>query len=132
MLLDKTKKLRIIILQYVSITWKQNSSLGSFYVILLAELTIRINIISLLLIARQGTKFSDIWVYITASSFNQKNNFENVVCSLRRYDISSHDIDYVEYVGPGLTWGRTLSACVISMWSNDIKCIHISKKKTST
>ena len=24
-------------------------------------------------------------------------------------DISSHDIDYVEYVGPYLTWGRILS-----------------------
>ena len=41
--------------------------------------------------------------------------------SLRRQNISSHDIDYVEYVGPGLTWGRILSTCVISMWSNDIK-----------
>ena len=40
---------------------------------------------------------------------------------LRRQDISSHDIDYVEYVGPGLTWGRILSISVISMWSNDIK-----------
>ena len=37
-------------------------------------------------------------------------------------DISSHDINYVEYVGPGLTWGRILNASVISMWSNDIKC----------
>ena len=26
------------------------------------------------------------------------------------------------YVGPSLTWGRILSTCVISMWSNDIKC----------
>ena len=43
-------------------------------------------------------------------------------CSLCRQDISSHDIDYVEYVDPGLTWGRTLSTCVISIWSNDIKC----------
>ena len=25
------------------------------------------------------------------------------------------NIDYVEYVGPGLTWGRILSTCVISM-----------------
>ena len=30
--------------------------------------------------------------------------------------------DYVEYVGPGLTWGQILRTCVISMWSNDIKC----------
>ena len=36
-------------------------------------------------------------------------------------DISSHDIGYVEYVDPGLTWGRILSTCVISIWSNDVK-----------
>ena len=36
-------------------------------------------------------------------------------------DISSHDIDYVEYVGPGLTRGRILNTCAISTWSNDIK-----------
>ena len=34
----------------------------------------------------------------------------------------SHDIDYVEYVGPGVTWERILSTCVISKWSNDMKC----------
>ena len=45
--------------------------------------------------------------------------------SLRRQDISSHDIDYVEHVGPGLTWGRILSTCVISMWSNDTKCNYM-------
>ena len=45
--------------------------------------------------------------------------------SLRRQDIISHDIDYVEYVGPGLPWGRILSTCVISMWSNDMKCKYI-------
>ena len=45
--------------------------------------------------------------------------------SLCRQDISSHDIGYVEYVGPGLTWGRILSTCVISMWSNDIKCKYM-------
>ena len=37
-------------------------------------------------------------------------------------DISSHDIDCIEYVGPSLTWGRILSTCVISMWMNDTKC----------
>ena len=42
--------------------------------------------------------------------------------SLRRQDISSHDIDYIEYVGPSLTWGSILSTCVKSMWRNDIKC----------
>ena len=36
-------------------------------------------------------------------------------------DISSHDTDYVEYVGPGLTWGWILSTCVISARSNDPK-----------
>ena len=36
-------------------------------------------------------------------------------------DISSHDIGYVEYVGPGLSRGRVLSTCVISMWSNAIR-----------
>ena len=40
-------------------------------------------------------------------------------------DISSHDIDYVECVGPVLTWGRILSTCVLSMWSNDIKCKYM-------
>ena len=29
------------------------------------------------------------------------------------------------YVDPGLTWGRIFSACVISMWSNDIKCKYM-------
>ena len=45
--------------------------------------------------------------------------------SLRRQDIRSHDIDYVDYVGAGLTWGRILSTCVISMWSNDKKCKYM-------
>ena len=31
----------------------------------------------------------------------------------------------VVYVGPGLTRGRILSTCVISMWSNDIKCEYM-------
>ena len=31
----------------------------------------------------------------------------------------------VEYVGPGLTWGRILSTRVISMWSNDTKCKYM-------
>ena len=44
---------------------------------------------------------------------------------LHRQDISSYDIDYVEYVGPGLTWGRILSTFVVSMWSNDIKCKYM-------
>ena len=42
-----------------------------------------------------------------------------------RQDISSHDIDYIEYVGPSLTWGRILYTCVISMWSNNTKCKYM-------
>ena len=42
-----------------------------------------------------------------------------------RTSISSHGIDYVEYVGLGLTWGNILSTCVISMWNNDIKCKYM-------
>ena len=34
-------------------------------------------------------------------------------------------LTYVEYVGPGLTWGRILSACVISMWRNDTECKYM-------
>ena len=45
--------------------------------------------------------------------------------SLRRQDISSHDIDYVEYASPGLTGRRILITCIISMWSNDIKCKYM-------
>ena len=45
--------------------------------------------------------------------------------SLRRQDISSHDIDYIEYVGPSLTWRSVLSTCVKSMWRNDIKCKYM-------
>ena len=44
---------------------------------------------------------------------------------LRRQDISSHDIDYIEYVGPSLTWGSVQSTCVKSMWRNDIKCKYM-------
>ena len=31
----------------------------------------------------------------------------------------------VKYVDTALTWGRILSTCVISMWSNDIKCRYV-------
>ena len=41
--------------------------------------------------------------------------------SLRRQDISKHDIDYIEYVGPSLTWRSVLSSCGKSIWRNDIK-----------
>ena len=41
--------------------------------------------------------------------------------SLRRQGINSHDIDYIEYVGPFLTWGSILSTCIKSIWRNDIK-----------
>ena len=45
--------------------------------------------------------------------------------SLRRQDISSHDIDYIEYVGPSRIRGSVSSPCVKSMWSNDIKCKYM-------
>ena len=45
--------------------------------------------------------------------------------SLRRRHFSSHDIDYIEYLGPSLIWGSVLSTCVKSMWSNDIKCKYM-------
>ena len=45
--------------------------------------------------------------------------------SLRRQDISSHDTDYIEYVGPSRIRGSVLSTCVKSMWSNDIECKYM-------
>ena len=45
--------------------------------------------------------------------------------SLSCQDISSHDIDCIEYVGPSRTWGSVLSTCVKSMWRNDIKCKYM-------
>ena len=48
-----------------------------------------------------------------------------LLMALRCQDISSHDIDYIEYVGPYLIWGRILSTCVLSMWNNDIECKYI-------
>ena len=40
-------------------------------------------------------------------------------------EISSHDIDCVEYVCRGLTWGSIFSTCVISLWGNNIKCKYM-------
>ena len=34
--------------------------------------------------------------------------------------ISSHDIDYVEWVGHFLIWGRISTTCVISMWRDNM------------
>ena len=54
--------------------------------------------------------------------------------SLRRQDISNHDIDYVKYVDPCLTRGRVSTTCVMSMWRNDIKCkyMYASSEKFNT
>ena len=41
--------------------------------------------------------------------------------SLRRQDISNHDIDYKEYLGPCLTLGRNSITCVMSIWDNGIR-----------
>ena len=45
--------------------------------------------------------------------------------SLRRQDISTHDIDYVELVRFCLTWARISTTCVMSMWRNGIKHKYI-------
>ena len=42
-------------------------------------------------------------------------------------DVRNHGIDYVEHVGPDLTWERNLSTCVLSMWSKDIKYCSVCK-----
>ena len=44
-------------------------------------------------------------------------SYLRLTSSLRRQDISSHVMT--------LTWGRILSTCVISVWSNDIKCKYM-------
>ena len=52
--------------------------------------------------------------------------------SLRRQDISSHDIDYVEEAGPCLTWGGISTTCVLLVWRNDIKYKYmLSLKKVA-
>ena len=45
--------------------------------------------------------------------------------SLRRQDISTHDIEYVLYVCSCPTWGRISTTCVMSMWRNDMKCKYM-------
>ena len=55
--------------------------------------------------------------------------------TLRRQDTSSHDIDYVEWVGPCLISGMISTTCVISMQRNDVKCkymFYVSSEKFST
>ena len=42
---------------------------------------------------------------------------------LRRQDISTHDIDYVDSASSCLTWGRISTTYVMAMWRNDIKCV---------
>ena len=59
------------------------------------------------------------FAFVTAQHHEEQDG------SLRRQDISNHNIDYMVYVDPGLTWGRIWSTCVISMWSNDIKCKYM-------
>ena len=48
-----------------------------------------------------------------------------LITSISWLDISSHDIDFVEYVGHGPTWGRIYNTYVISMWSNNTKCKYM-------
>ena len=42
--------------------------------------------------------------------------------SLRRQDISTHDIGYVEYMWSCLTSGGISTTCAMSVWRNDINC----------
>ena len=44
---------------------------------------------------------------------------------MRRQDISSHDIDYVEQAGPCFTQEGISITCVLLMWRNDIKCKYM-------
>ena len=45
--------------------------------------------------------------------------------SLRRHDISNHDIDYVEKVSSCFTRGRISTIRVMSMWRNYINCTYM-------
>ena len=45
--------------------------------------------------------------------------------SLRRQDISNHDIDYVEWVSPGLIRGRISIIFGMSVWRDDMKCKYM-------
>ena len=45
--------------------------------------------------------------------------------SLCHQDISTHDINYEEYVSSCLTWGKTSTTCVMSVWRNDKNCSYI-------
>ena len=45
--------------------------------------------------------------------------------SLRRQDISNHDIDWVKLVSPGLIRGRISIIYGMSVWRNDIKCKYM-------
>ena len=57
----------------------------------------------------------------------QHNEYHGCWCpgSLRHQDISTCDIDYVELVSSWLTWRRISTACVMSIWKNDIKCKYV-------
>ena len=88
----------------------------------------------ILLIRPLGTNFSEILIEIHTFSFRKmhlkmssaKGRLFSLGLSvlsstiqdgsgdsLRRQDISSYDIDYIEYVGPSLTWERILSTLII-------------------
>ena len=45
--------------------------------------------------------------------------------SLRRQDISSHDIDYVKSVGPGIIRGTISTIYGLLLWRNDMKCKYM-------
>ena len=53
------------------------------------------------------------------------DTYESQNCSLRRQDISTHDIGYVEWASSCLTLGRISNTCIMSMWRNDMKCEYM-------
>ena len=57
----------------------------------------------------------------------QHNKYHGCSCPglSRHQDISTHDIDYAEYVSSCITWGRISTTCVMSVWRNDRTCIYI-------
>ena len=66
------------------------------------------------------------WVKSESLMISPKHiNLLTSLRSLRRQDISSHNIDYVEVVGSCYIWGRISTTCVVLKWSNDIKCKYM-------
>ena len=73
------------------------------------------------LLSRMTLKF-DGWPWKTIRHlFYVASSFMHHFIAISEFKLKLHDIDYIEYVGPSLTWGSILSTCIKSMWRNDIK-----------